>query len=91
MVCTYFNYVLLLYYWYELNYSLCFKFFENAGIVGFVLVAGYGLYKFKNHKGRTSLYLIQLRLAAQGTAVGIIGVGVLYNIYNESIKPKFKS
>lgn len=64
---------------------------KNAGIVGFVLVAGYGLYKFKSHKGRSSLYLIQLRLAAQGTAVGIIGIGVLYNIYNESIKPKFKS
>lgn len=64
---------------------------KNAGILGFVLVAGYGLYKFKNHKGRSSLYLIQLRLAAQGTAVGIIGVGVLYKIYNESIKPKFKN
>jgi len=59
-----------------------------VGILGFGLVAAYGIYKFKSRKGRTSLYLIQLRLAAQGTAVGIIGVGVLYNIYNEATKPK---
>lgn len=62
--------------------------FKNSGILGFVLVAGYGLYKFKSHKGSTSLYLIQLRLAAQGTTVGILGIGVLYNIYTEAMKPK---
>lgn len=61
---------------------------KNLGILGFGLVAAYGLYKFKSRKGRASLYLIQLRLAAQGTVVGIIGIGVLYNIYNESFKPK---
>lgn len=59
--------------------------------MGFGLVAAYGLYKFKSHKGTTSLYLIQLRLAAQGTAVGIIGVGIFYNIYQEAIKPKTES
>lgn len=59
--------------------------------MGFGLVAAYGIYRFKARKGSTSLYLIQLRLAAQGTAVGIIGVGVFYNIYTEAVKPKFKS
>lgn len=59
--------------------------------MGFGLVAAYGLYKFKSHKGRPSLYLIQLRLAAQGTVVGILGIGILYNIYQESVAPKFKS
>lgn len=58
------------------------------GILGFGLVAAYGIYKFKSRKGRTSLYLIQLRLAAQGTTVGIIGIGVLYNIFCEATKPK---
>jgi len=62
--------------------------FDNLGILGFGLVAAYGMYKFKSRKGRTSLYLIQLRLAAQGTAVGVIGIGVLYNIYTEAMKPK---
>ncbi|VVC36842.1 Hypoxia induced protein, domain [Cinara cedri] len=61
------------------------------GILGFGLVAGYGLYRFKNRKGATSLYLIQLRLAAQATTVGIIGIGVLYNIYTDAIKPKTES
>lgn len=61
--------------------------FDNLGILAFGLVAAYGLYKFKSHKGRTSLYLIQLRLAAQGSAVGIIGIGVLYKIFTESTKP----
>lgn len=56
--------------------------------MGFGLVAAYGLYKFKSRKGSTSLYLIQLRLAAQGTAVGIIGIGVLYNIINEATSKK---
>jgi len=56
--------------------------------LGFGLVAAYGLYKFKSRKGSTSLYLIQLRLAAQGTAVGIIGIGVLYNIINEATSKK---
>jgi len=56
--------------------------------LGFGLVAAYGMYKFKSRKGRTSLYLIQLRLAAQGTAVGVIGIGVLYNIFTEAMKPK---
>ncbi|XP_025208250.1 HIG1 domain family member 1A, mitochondrial-like [Melanaphis sacchari] len=59
-----------------------------VGILGFGLVAAYGLYKFKSRQGRTSLYLIQLRLAAQGTAVGIIGIGVLYNIINEAMSKK---
>lgn len=59
--------------------------------MGFGLVAAYGLYKFKSHKGKTSLYLIQLRLAAQATTVGIIGVGVLYSIYNDANKPKSES
>lgn len=62
--------------------------FVISGILGFGLVAAYGLYRFKNRKGKTSLYLIQLRLAAQGTTVGILGVGILYNIYLDATKPK---
>lgn len=65
--------------------------FKNSGILGFGLVAAYGIYRFKTRKGKTSLYLIQLRLAAQATTVGIIGVGVLYNIYTDAIKPKPES
>lgn len=59
--------------------------------MGFGLVAAYGIYRFKNRKGSTSLYLIQLRLAAQGTAVGIIGIGLFYNIYNDIMNRKSKS
>lgn len=68
-----------------------YAFVWNSGILGFGLVAAYGLYKFKSRKGSTSLYLIQLRLAAQGTAVGIIGIGVLYNIITEATTKKSKS
>jgi len=34
---------------------------------------------------------MQLRLAAQGTAGGIIGLGGLYNIYTEATSKKSKS
>lgn len=70
------------------KFIILYAFIWNSGILGFGLVTAYGLYRFKNRKGRTSLYLIQLRLAAQGTAVGIIGIGVLYNIFNEVISKK---
>lgn len=59
-------------------------------MAAFACIAGYGIYKFKHRKGPTSLYLIQLRLAAQGSAVGIIGLGLFYNIYKDIIEPKFK-
>ncbi|XP_050423433.1 HIG1 domain family member 1C-like [Adelges cooleyi] len=60
------------------------------GMAAFGCIAAYGLYKFKNRKGPISLYLIQLRLAAQGSAVGIIGLGLFYNIYKDLVEPKFK-
>lgn len=47
---------------------------------------GYGAYAFKN-KGKmsTSVYLMHLRVGAQGAAVGALSLGLLYTMINEHI------
>ncbi|BES87925.1 unnamed protein product [Nesidiocoris tenuis] len=56
------------------------------GIVGMLGACAYGAYQFKN-KGKmsTSVYLMQLRVAAQGMVVGTLALGVLYNLVNTHI------
>ncbi|CAK8697900.1 HIG1 domain family member 1A, mitochondrial-like [Clavelina lepadiformis] len=49
-------------------------------------VVGTGLYGLKNRKMRLSLYLINLRLAAQGTFVGILTGGMAYMLLQRYTK-----
>lgn len=55
---------------------LTWMFSSFAGMAGFAVVVGYGLYKLK-HRGNTkmSLHLIHMRVAAQGFVVGAITCG----------------
>lgn len=51
-----------------------------VGMLGFFGVAGMGLYNFKNRKTTSSVYLMQLRVAAQGTVVGAMCLGLIYSM-----------
>ncbi|KAF7270926.1 HIG1 domain family member 1A, mitochondrial-like isoform X2 [Rhynchophorus ferrugineus] len=50
------------------------------------LAVGYGAYAYKN-KGKmsTSVYLMQLRVGAQGAAVGALTLGMLYTMYKQHV------
>lgn len=64
------------------NY-LKFKKFKNwfSGILGLIGVCGYGAYKFKSRgKMSTSVFLMQLRVAAQGTVVAALTIGIGYSM-----------
>ncbi|XP_068628249.1 HIG1 domain family member 1A, mitochondrial [Battus philenor] len=53
--------------------------FMIIGIIGLIGVCGYGAYMFKNRgKMSTSVYLMQLRVAAQGTVVSALTLGLAY-------------
>lgn len=55
------------------------------------VVVGYGAYMFK-HKGKmsTSVYLMHLRVGAQGAAVASLTAGLIYTMINEHIIKKKK-
>lgn len=54
----------------------------NIGIAGFVTMVGLGAYNYKNRGTMsTSMYLMQLRVASQGTVVGTLCLGLMYSIY----------
>lgn len=50
-------------------------------MAGFFGVAALGIYNFRN-RGTTSasVYLMQLRVAAQGTVVGALCLGLMYSM-----------
>lgn len=53
-------------------------------MAGFFGVAALGLYNYKNRgKVSTSVYLMQLRVAAQGTVVGAMCLGLIYSMANK--------
>lgn len=55
-------------------------------MAGFLGVLGYGAYKYRNRGSiSTSVFLMQLRVAAQGTMVGALTVGLVYTMANEYI------
>ncbi|XP_041974074.1 HIG1 domain family member 1A, mitochondrial [Aricia agestis] len=63
--------------------------FMIIGIVGLIGVCGLGVYKYKNRgKMSTSVYLMQLRVAAQGTVVAALTIGLGYQLANKYL---FKS
>lgn len=59
------------------------------GIAGFLAVGAIGAYKYR-HRGTmsTSVFLMQLRVAAQGTVVGCLSVGLAYQMAKEYIFDK---
>lgn len=60
-------------------------------MAGFAAAAAIGAYKYK-HRGTmsTSVFLMQLRVAAQGTVVGCLTVGLAYAMYNDHFNKKPK-
>jgi hypothetical protein len=70
---------------------VCFihKYLFLPGIAGLAASVGYGIYKFK-HRGQmsTSVFLMQFRVIAQGTAVGALTCGMLYALYNNHFAKK---
>ncbi|GBP94711.1 HIG1 domain family member 1A, mitochondrial [Eumeta japonica] len=60
--------------------------FMIIGLVGLVAACAFGAYKFK-HKGEmsTSVFLMQLRVAAQGTVVSALTIGIAYTLVKEHI------
>ena len=70
---------------------ILFFFYLLIGLAGFVAAAGIGAYKYK-HRGNmsTSVFLMQLRVAAQGAVVGCLTLGLAYGMYNQYFNKKTK-
>lgn len=63
--------------------------FMLIGLAGLVAVCGIGAYKYKTRgEMSTSVFLMQLRVAAQGTVVGALSLGLAYSMANEYIFKK---
>ncbi|CAG2068111.1 unnamed protein product [Timema podura] len=61
-------------------------------MAGCIIACAVGAYKFKRRGDMSmSVFLMQLRVAAQGTVVGCLTLGLGYTMINEYlIKPKSK-
>lgn len=59
------------------------------GLAGLVIACGVGAYKYK-HRGAmsTSVFLMQLRVAAQGAVVSCLTLGLAYSMIDEYILNK---
>ncbi|XP_037956602.1 HIG1 domain family member 1A, mitochondrial-like [Teleopsis dalmanni] len=65
--------------------------FMLIGLAGFVAAGAIGAYKYKNRGTMsTSVFLMQLRVAAQGTVVGALTLGLGYTMANEYLFKKEK-
>ncbi|XP_028559609.1 HIG1 domain family member 1B [Podarcis muralis] len=61
-----------------------------AGMMGFVVVAAYGIYRLKARGSmKMSVHLIHTRVAAQACVVGAITLGAVYSMYKDHF-PKQK-
>lgn len=61
-------------------------FFSAIGVL--VCSVAYGAYKYKTRgKMSTSVFLMQLRVGAQGLAVGTLAGGLLYTMIREHFLP----
>uniref|UniRef100_G3MTK2 HIG1 domain-containing protein n=3 Tax=Amblyomma TaxID=6942 RepID=G3MTK2_AMBMU len=55
--------------------------FMIIGLSGCIIACTYGAFLFKRHKQiNPSLFLMKLRVTAQGTVIGCLTVGVIYNL-----------
>lgn len=62
----------------------------NFAAIGVLTAAvGYGIYAFKN-KGKmsTSVYLMHLRVGAQGAAVASLTIGLIHTMINQHLLGK---
>uniref|UniRef100_A0A2I9LP35 HIG1 domain family protein n=1 Tax=Centruroides hentzi TaxID=88313 RepID=A0A2I9LP35_9SCOR len=58
--------------------------FMVIGLAGCTLACLYGIYNYRRRgKMTTSIYLMQLRVTAQGTVVACLTLGALYSIYQK--------
>lgn len=63
--------------------NMCFSF---SAIAGLAAACGYGAYSYKRRGAMsTSVFLMQFRVIAQGTAVGALTAGMAYHIYTTYI------
>lgn len=60
--------------------------FMIIGIIGLLGVCGLGAYKYKTRGGMsTSVFLMQLRVAAQGTVVSALTIGLAYTLVKDHL------
>ncbi|KAK2587067.1 hypothetical protein KPH14_011016 [Odynerus spinipes] len=65
--------------------------FLMAGFASLIAACAVGAYKFKQRGTMPiSLYLLQLRVIAQGSVIGCLTVGMLYHMVNEHVLHKGK-
>lgn len=63
-----------------------------VGVTGFLVACGIGAYKYKRRGTMsTSVFLMQLRVAAQGTVVGALTIGLAYKMFSDYVMPRFAS
>ncbi|XP_043192921.1 HIG1 domain family member 1C-like [Amphibalanus amphitrite] len=64
--------------------------FMVAGLVGLTGIVGYNLYNLRRRPKdmKMSVYLIHMRVAAQGFVVSCLTAGVCYQMYKDHLKPK---
>ncbi|XP_049525384.1 HIG1 domain family member 1A, mitochondrial isoform X1 [Dermacentor silvarum] len=56
--------------------------FMVIGLTGCVFICSYGAFLFRRRKKLdASLFLMQLRVTAQGTVIGCLMLGVTYNLF----------
>ncbi|XP_059468638.1 HIG1 domain family member 1A, mitochondrial-like [Neocloeon triangulifer] len=59
------------------------------GILGCLAAVGYGAYSYKNRgKMSTSVFLMQLRVTAQGAVVVCLTAGIGYSLFKDFLLPK---
>lgn len=60
--------------------------FMVFGLAGLVAVCGIGVFKYRNRGTMsTSVFLMQLRVAAQGTVVGALSIGLVYSMIQKYV------
>ncbi|KAL0100816.1 hypothetical protein PUN28_019299 [Cardiocondyla obscurior] len=59
--------------------------FLIASLISLVGICGYGAYGFKKRKTSAQLYLLNLRVAAQGTAIACLTIGMGYHMIKKHI------
>ncbi|XP_029175112.1 uncharacterized protein LOC114943625 [Nylanderia fulva] len=59
--------------------------FLVASLISLTSICGYGAYAFKKRKISTQMYLIQLRVAAQGTAIACLTFGMCYHMIRKHV------
>ncbi|XP_032690549.1 HIG1 domain family member 1A, mitochondrial-like [Odontomachus brunneus] len=59
--------------------------FLMAGLASLTGICAYGAYNFKKRQISTQLYLTQLRVVAQGTAVAFLTLGMVYHMIRKHV------